>query len=357
MKKLYARFCTTLLILVLFFTYGASQKSILFVGRDNIGDWQSDRDLYDSLEAWGYAPEYWESPEFQEGVGLDYSFYDGAFFSETVDSKNMARFGTTDDYPLPCVNMEGWTAVETNDRWAWLSDYTTELFQTADAGGTEDDKTIIIQDNSHYITEIFNVGDQITWSGATDATDIADNRPVSIKEVNITYSNKLAVAKSHSSMADFWTMLTVDEMGASKNKMFYWGVNNTGLNGSDNVATDKSLGTTEFFQIVKRACEWAFDDAGSSTSVNEHRDLDGFALVTYPNPASDRVTIRFKSNGPSSARATLYNISGQQVGKFQQSTVPGNNFIYLNADEYGAGVYYLRLEMNGDTEYAKIVIQ
>lgn len=358
MKKIYLQFSLILLALLLVAADSYSQKKILFVGRDALGDYQSDQDLVDSLIAWGYQPEFWDSNgEYDVGTGpdfnpLDYTNYEGMFINETVDSKAMARFAS-DGYPLPCINLEGYCVATGSDRWAWINDNGSELYQTPDGGGTTDDQVFVVADNSHYITEIFNVGDEITWSTADIATDIAANRPVSIKEVNVTYDGKLGTMKSHSAQSDFWNFVTVDDIEGSGNKMVYWGLNHIGLNGE---AQDGSYGTAEFFTIIKRASAWTYDDAGSNTSVKAVK-ADPLSLSAYPNPAGEKVTVRFRSTGQSDFTATLFNLAGQQMKVINSAAVAGINYFSLDVDKFPAGIYQLRLELEGNVAVSKLVIR
>ncbi len=357
MKRLYTRFFLVSLALCVFMSDGFGQKPVLFVGRDDLGDYQSDQDLYDSLTAWGYAPEFWNSNgEYDEGIDadfndLDYAKYEAMFINETVDSKAMARFADDEGgYPLPCINLEGYCVATGNDRWAWLNDNGAELIQSSD--GTEDDLVVIIKDNTHYITQDFNIGDEVPWSAVSEASDIAANGPVSIKEVNVTYDGKLAQMKSHAAETDFWNLVTVDDIEGSGNKMVYWGLNHIALNGE---AQDGSYGTPEFFDLIKRAAAWAYDDAGANSV--EGLKADPMNLVAFPNPASERVTVRFSASTWTSATAVLYNMAGQQVDVFRQITREGKNFMYLDADQYPAGIYQLHLDVDGETAVTKVVIQ
>lgn len=355
MKHFYHRLFVLALVAVLFAAETSAQKNILLVGRDALGDYQSDQDMNDSLTAWGYTPEYWGSAEFQVGVGLDYANYDAIVINEPVDSKMMARFGTTDGYPIPCVNMEGYVVAPTSDRWAWLEDLSTELFQT-DGGagaGTADDLVLLIKDNSHYITEIFEVGDEIVWSEGASETDIQANGPVSIKEVSQAYSAKLGQMKSHQSMADFWNLVTVDDIAGTGNRLVYWGVNHIPLNGEDQMG---SFGTPEFYTIVKRSVEWVLGEDGGGTGI-EKAELNAFDLVAFPNPASERVTVRYNAPEAGSSTATLFNMTGQVVDVIQKTAVFGKNFLYLEANNYPAGMYQLQVDLGGKFAVTKVVIQ
>lgn len=354
MKKIYTRLCIVSLAMLIFAADGFGQKSILLVGRDGLGDWQSDQDINDSLTAWGYLPDFWDSnTDYTTGVGLDYGNYDGMVVSETVDSKVMGKHAA-DGYPLPCVMMEGWVVSNTNDRWAWIDDAPTELFQTPEFGGTADDQTLVIKDNSHYITQDFQIGDELIWSVATEASDVEEIRPVSVKEVNVTYSAKLAQMKSHQSQSDFWNMVTVDDIESTGNRTVFWGMNANGLNGAEVNGASGSYGTPEFYMLLRKSVEWILGEDGG-TAIQEFRNRP-FELVAFPNPASERLTIRFRSPGGEST-ATLYNMAGQTMEVLHKSTVEGNNFLFLDAGDYPSGIYQLQLDLGGEKAVTKVVIQ
>jgi hypothetical protein len=356
MKRLYIRFFTIALALMIFAADGFSQKSILFVGRGNY-DFLSDQDIQDSLTAWGYAPVFWSSENLATGVDddfndLDYTQYQGMVVNESVDSKDMARFGTTDDYPLPCVNMEGFCVATSNDRWGWVD---SEIMQTASGGGTPDEQIFIVKDNSHYITQDFNLGDEVPWSNST--VEVGEIRPVSVEEVNVTYSAKLGQIKAHAGETSYWNMVTVDEIGGSNNRLVHWGVSVVGLDGySDNVTESSgSYGTPEFYTLLRRSVEWILgEDEGTSVEAPE---ADQMELVAYPNPASERVTIRFSSSSAQPYTATLYNVAGQQVDLLKKQTHAGRNYLFLDANKYPSGIYQMRIDMEEGTAITKVVIQ
>jgi hypothetical protein len=361
MKNFYLRVFIMALALMVLAADGLSQKPIMLVGRESGGPYQSDIDMVDSLTAWGYAPVFWTSEEFQARVDanfndLNYEDYEAIVILESVDSKAMAAFGTTDDYPLPCVNMEGYAVATGNDRWEWISDNGTGLFQTAGGEGTMDDQILIIKDNSHYITQIFNTGDEVVWSANETAEDILQIAPVSIVEENVSFDGKLGQMKSHAGMSNFWNLVTVDEIGGPGNKFVFWGINHIGLDGAVDPGPSESYGTPEFYTIVRRSVEWILDETGGGTSI-EAPLADQMELVAYPNPAADRITIRFRSNSAQPYTATLYNVAGQQVELLKRQTHAGRNYLFLDAGKYPAGVYQMRIDLEEGAALTKVVIQ
>lgn len=358
MKRFYTRFFTVLVSLILLGTTGFSQESIMFVGRDEtMGQyWGSDKDIFDSLAAWGYvtdaATNYWPNSEVESAESLVdfYGDYDAIVINESVDSKAMGVFGA-DNYALPIVVLEGWVVATSSDRWAWVDD-DADIYQTPSAGGTADDNSIVIKDNSHYITQGYNVDDEVPWSTGVGA-DQAEIRPVSIKEGSEpAFSHKLAIMKSHATEADHWNLIAIDDTELPS-RVVYWGVNAIGLDGGESQFLH--IGTPEFYKLLKRSIEWALG-AGGGSSVNE-LERESFSLAAFPNPAADRLILRFEAPRPGKAVATLYSITGQRVDIIEKTAVSGRNFIELRASDYPAGVYQLGLEMEGRTEYLKLVIQ
>jgi hypothetical protein len=349
MKKNYAELFTMLFMLTILSAFVSAQKNILFIGREATPDgYAMDRVCYDSIESWGYTVTYIANSDYGAATADVYTGQDGVFMSETVNSADMTNFGVRDNYPLPIVNTEGFTP--RSNRWAWLTDDVAQFNQADDGAGTEDDLVIVIKDNTHYITKIYDVDEEVKWSDAT-GTDIAATRAVSIKEATVPYAGKLAKNKAIASDDDFWTMITVDPSASIPNKIFLWGMVGPGINGA---SLTEHYGTQDFFTIIKRALEWALDLMPAGIADNK---LDNLRLIAFPNPASDRATIRFNAPGASNATVTLHNITGQQLEVlYNKKAVAGNNFVFLDAAKYSPGVYLIRLNMGEDTQYTKLII-
>jgi hypothetical protein len=340
------------LLLSLVSITGFSQKKLMFVG--NAADlesttYQSEIDLFDSVTAWGFTPEYWSSSDISAG-GLEsfYPDYDGIFITEWVGSSSVNNIGT-DNYQLPIVSMEGWS--HRVDRWDWITDNDTEFYQSTDED-SEDDTKIIITDNSHYITSIFDLDQEVTWTTVPEPIVLADVNPSSAKEVNVEWEAALAINKSHSAMDGMYTMMTVSDE-TLPNKVFMWGIVAMGLDGE---GLGVNGATPEFYTILKRACQWAYDEM-ENTAVEDVRNKPSFELTAFPNPASERVVVRFESPAEGAGVASLYSITGQRMDEFNMNVIPGRNYLELRAGDYAPGVYHLSLEMQGRVEYVKIVMQ
>ncbi len=350
MKRIYTYFLTFFIISALTAISVYSQKSVLLIGAGTTEDeYASDKDYMDSLVSWGYTVEYWDDDVFNSAVPT-WNDYLGVFINETVGSGNVAGFGPLrDNYPVPCVCLEGWAPNE--NRWAWLSSNTDDYKESTT--GTDDELIFVVFDNSHYITEEFDIGNEIRWSDYA-GDDLPSIRLRAIKEVNVTYTYKLGKSKALASEDDYWAMVAIDSSANFPNRMFWWGLNQWGMNGSENTGHYMTDG---LFQILKRGCDWAYKGSGV-TSANRDLYEDQYQLSAFPNPSSGLVTINFNAENVSGAVITLYNVTGRKLDiLFDRQTVPGKNFATFNADKYEAGVYFVKLQIEDNTDYIKVIVK
>jgi len=349
MKKIYYCFLLSVAILALLTLSANGQKSVLLIGAGATADeYASDKDFMDNLTDWGYTVEYMNDDDFPGAVPI-WDNYLGVFINETVGSGNIAGFATTYNYPVPCVCLEGWAP--NNDRWAWLSSNTDDYKENET--GTAEELTFVVFDNSHYITEIYDIGEEIEWS-TYSGDDLISIKLRAIKEVNVTYTAKLGKSLALADEDDYWGMVAIDSSANFPNRMLWWGLNNWGMNGSENTGHYMTDG---LFEILERCCEWAYRGAGV---VSANRDLyeDQYQLSAFPNPAFGKVTINFNAENVSDAVITLYNVTGQKLEVlFDEQTAPGKNFATFDADKYEAGVYFVKLQIEDNTEYIKVIIK
>jgi hypothetical protein len=348
MKTIYTKFLMMFVLLFLISHFSFGQKTIMFLGRENSPDsYAADRDMVDSLTAWGYTIDYWDDSDFQT-ITPDYTGVSGIFVNEPVDSKTVGGFGPDrDNYPVPMITTEGWAPRTDRSGWGWVPG---EADMVTAASYSDKELSIIIKDNSHYITEIFNLEEVVQWSSNT-----TDEFTVSaLSEVNVQYTGKLAKNYALADDATHWNLITI-EPPELPNRVVYWGISSTGLNGA---GLTEHYGTPDYYKIMKRACEWAYDTAGVSTGVNKQIAAEQFSLRVFPNPASEQVSISFNTPGDADAEVILYNITGSQVEILLDKHVQtGENIIRINAEKYAAGVYFVKLQIDGNSSYAKLIIQ
>jgi hypothetical protein len=357
MKKIdLCRFLVLTFALIMFsaFVY-AQERNILFIGRESTPDIHaSDKDALDNLEELGCTVTYMDDSDYGQLDAGDLSVYDGMhgiYFSEPISSGTTINFREDrHNYPVPCMCLEGWGP--RMDVWGWINDNETEYYRNDP--GTEDDKSIIIKDNTHYITEIFDVDQEVVWS-TTTYTDA--NLPGCVKEVNVEFSAYLAQIKGLVDKDDFWTMFTVDADEGLPNRMFVWGMHEVGLNGTDACAYLEHTGTEDFWKIFRRAAQWTFDMIPEETSVKE-KYLDDYSMHAFPNPASGIANIRFLAAEPGDATVTLFNLTGQQVQVlYDKRAKAGYNFVSFDTGEYPAGIYFAILQIGEHTLTTKLCIE
>lgn len=349
MKKIYYCCLLSFVLLALQALSAYGQKSILLIGAGaTVDEYASDNDFMDKLIEWDYNVEYVDDDVFSTLVPT-WNDYLGVFINETVGSGNVAGFATTYNYPVPCVCLEGWAP--NNDRWAWLSSSTDDYKENAT--GTAEELTFVVSDNSHYITEIYDIGEEIEWS-TYSGDDLPSIRLRAIKEVNVTYTAKLGKSLALVNEDDYWGMVAIDSSANFPNRMLWWGLNNWGMNGSENTGHYMTDG---LFEILERCCEWAYRGAGVASANREHYE-DQYQLSAFPNPAFGKVTVNFNAENVSNAVVTLYDVTGQKSEVlFNEKTVPGKNFATFDTDKYEAGVYFVKLQIEADTEYIKVIIK
>jgi hypothetical protein len=356
MRKIYK---TSLLMFVMLATgllqlTAQDSTKVMFIGRSPLTDldmYKSDADMVDSLKSWGYSVKYVANDDYKILPADTPAFYngiDGVIMNETVDSKAMLNYGPKfHGYPLPVICLEGFAVANTSDRWGWVAP-ATELHQTAT--GTENDLVIVVQDASHPIMAGYSNGDEVKWSNATVVSEI---KPVSIMESTaVAYDGKLAKVKSH--MVDkqaFWNLVTIDEIGKNKVKVVFWGINDFGISG---VAGNESLGSADFFKIIRQSAAWAYPQPVSAKGIAKNN----LTFTAFPNPAFDQVTVRFNTKSSELVRVSLHSITGTEVMMIaEKNSVVGNNFVDFNVEGVTNGVYFIKVAAGNDVQYQKLLIK
>ncbi len=130
-------------------------------------------------------------------------------------------------------------------------------------------------------------------------------------------------------------------------------------------ATDNSNGSA-----------YQYDDAGYTGSILYYRlkqiDKDGRptysnvitiklpdqdeSIVSTPNPFYDQLTVRVRTTDRTSVRVDLVDVTGQLIYSKQASVLNGSLVVPVpNTTQLSAGIYFLRVTMNGKTITKKLV--
>ncbi len=80
-------------------------------------------------------------------------------------------------------------------------------------------------------------------------------------------------------------------------------------------------------------------------------------LTTYPNPATDRLTLTFYSPGDNSLQANLYSLDGKCVKELEDKRIQAGTFSRsYPVNDLAKGIYLLRINAGSYAETRKIII-
>lgn len=149
----------------------------------------------------------------------------------------------------------------------------------------------------------------------------------------------------------------VNGNGSTHNNLFIVEGNNIKLN------ADLANNTTTVFNIRVRVSDQhgcSTDSAfvltkGPQTGITE--TISETAVLIYPNPASDMITIEYDVKMPSLVNIILYDFAEKKIDILCQSSLQtGRQKFYWDSNRIAAGVYMLRIESNEGIISKKISI-
>jgi len=92
----------------------------------------------------------------------------------------------------------------------------------------------------------------------------------------------------------------------------------------------------------------------NTISINEHVATE-FKL--YPNPANDIIKIDFNTNTNGSLTLEILDINGRTIVSKNENTQDGNNNIIMDISALESGIYFIKINLDGETYYEKILKQ
>ncbi len=352
MKKIYSvkfLFILSLLMMSLL-VYG--QKTILFVGGGETPDLNAaDFDLIDSLRNWGFNVHYMQGATFLN-IATDtmYNGKAGAIFSETCGSTDLTVFGPfRDNFPIDWITLEAGAMQNSSNRWALFEEGTGGIVvNSVNATGDEFDQQFKITDNTHYVTEIFEMNQIVTWSNGTDYKEVPYVH-------HLIYTTKtLAMPVAPTTEPTAFAIGVIDDFNLPV-QMFYFGMSAQCIQGS---GAQQHYGTNDYYKIMKRATEWTFDAIPEPPSGIKDNLIQNYGLIAFPNPASEMVTIRFKAPVAGNAKVTLYDVTGQQLDMLLDTDVQtGYRVINLDVTDYASGIYFVKLQAGEHSEFIKLLVK
>jgi len=320
------------------------EKLIIFVGADDGTARAEDQVCIDSLSQWVNI-EYMGSSEFNDatadqlygesGLGAE-----GVIISESIGSTAVPNFGRRDNYPVPAIIMEGVITGDNTDETRWP-------LLIPDQGGTWGygtpeavDVQWKINDNFHYVTEQYNVGEVINYADSPDR-GVPYIHHIAPEHLILATANRTEGGDN----ADFDQSQAVALGYIVDPPMIYMNVAYTYL----------AVASVDFYNILHRSVKYIFD--AFPVGVDQVR-TEEFGLTVFPNPAANEAAIRFSAEAGKDVSVNLYSLIGSELGSIYQGVTSGGaQEIRLNTSEYPSGVYMVELEVGKKVSHSKFVIK
>lgn len=273
-----------------------------------------------------------------------YADYDAVFISEIVGSGDVIAFATA-GYPIPCVTTEGYVARV--GRWDWITDNAVEFHQIEGTEIDEDVKTLIIDDTEHYITSIYEEGEEVVWSTDADVSDIG----VTGFTIDVTMSDVVQLARYKSAaLQSFPSLWAIPEDAAVSHTAAVIPVRivvfGTHANGLGEFATD------QYDMIMERSLEWVTDNLNP---VKDFVDKQGYDLMIMPNPASGAVKLSFTLDASGKVQINIYDITGKMMETVESGYLnAGRNTLTLDFTDKPSAQYIISVISDNNVMTGKI---
>lgn len=93
----------------------------------------------------------------------------------------------------------------------------------------------------------------------------------------------------------------------------------------------------------------------SSVGIEENTLINNFSV--YPNPANNEANIKFSVENNQTAKVELINMVGQSVKSTLVEAQTGQNLVLMPLAEMEAGIYMVKVTVNGSQQVKRLVIQ
>ncbi|MFN8548718.1 MAG: T9SS type A sorting domain-containing protein [Candidatus Eisenbacteria bacterium] len=140
-----------------------------------------------------------------------------------------------------------------------------------------------------------------------------------------------------------------DHLFRSTDRGSHWTVWNEGLPASASIEA-LALDTSYLFAGTDRLGTWRRVLPGATAVV----EGPGFALVTWPNPVRDLLSLRLSANPGALLHVSLFDASGARVRRWI-STTNEEGAMQLQLGDLPRGVYLVRAETGGSSQVARVV--
>ena len=313
---------------------GLVGPKLLYVARNAPAD-GNDPFIIAGLQGLGYRVTVVDATA---GYSTDsHSGQDVVVFGEYLSSGGVVPFAD-DNFPLPCVSMEGYCT--RSNRWALLE--------------TDDDFGQIREDASYVITPVipdhyslkvvedhpifanagYNIGNEILWSSETTAL------PEVVWYDKMPQSAATAVADisgADENLHTFWTLQpeSSDPTNPLNHRLVIWGVHDNGF-----AAT-----TDEFWTILNNSILWVLEEAIPVGTVNPEVILN--QLENVPNPFTNSTRILFNLKEAANVELRVFDSMGRLISTTKESLTEGEQALEYSNESLQNGTYYYMLTADG----------
>jgi hypothetical protein len=80
-------------------------------------------------------------------------------------------------------------------------------------------------------------------------------------------------------------------------------------------------------------------------------------LVLFPNPTNERSVLNFSSTEEGNYILNISDISGRILRTMNGNAVAGENTAILSVADMSKGIYFVSLELAGETKQIKLIVQ
>ena len=337
MKKFFASGIMLFIITIVSFAQPAD-KTIIVVGGSGEPE-PEDQVLIDSLASWIENVVYYSAGEFNITIADSlYKDVDGVVISESITSTTIPNFARRDDYPVPCIAMEGvFSGPDDINKWPLLAEdggiwgYTTP---------EEVDIQWRIADEEHYITDGYEIDDVIYY---------AETAVRGVPYIHHIVPDHIILATAFRTDGGGVDGYNQDEAIACA-----W-IEYPAIIYMNVAYTYYAEGTVEWYAILKRSAQFLF----GFTPVGVDQLLSpSTKLSVYPNPSAGNARISFNMEAGEKVLVNLISITGGLVGNIYNGiSYKGENIISLDTDKFSPGLYFIELNVDDKLAYTKFVIK
>lgn len=273
-----------------------------------------------------------------------YDGFDVLFVSESIGSSSANNYKNA-GFPIPSVATEGFAAK--TSRWGLLADDSDSFFkQASSADLTADVLTLEILDNSNWITQIYDQGDQLMWADAADPTKLG----VTSFDLSVDIPAAQPLAAYLFDMGDLSAVWAIPDGSMMRETDILPNMVLIGAIQSDVGQTY----TGEFQEFLVRCIRWVTGDyeATAIQSIEEKK------MVVGPNPSSGIVDLHLTLSMQGEVNVNIYDMTGRLLDSKNRGTLnSGTSSLQVDFSGLVHAQYILEVVAGNEVLRTKIIKQ